>query len=219
MTVLAIDTSTELLSVCLSHDGRYVEINRKQGLKHASILMPLILTLFKDMDVDKRSVDLIVCAKGPGSFTGLRIGISTAKGLAYGLDCPLKLVPTLDAMAYGVRFFPGTIMPIIDARKQRYYSCLYREGKKTSDYLDMPIEKVLEHAASQDKVLFTGPDAAVIDTSGNDTWFLDPLHSHTTSLSVALLGRELFEHEGPDPEEAGPLYLRKSEAEAAREDS
>jgi len=219
MTILAIDTSTELLSVCLVHGDSFLEMNRKQGLKHASTLMPLIHSLFADMGIQKNDLDLITCSKGPGSFTGLRIGISTAKGLSFGLDKPLKLVPTLDAMAYGNSYFPGTVIPIIDARKKRYYSCFYRANKKICDYLDLPMEAILQRAKQEEKVLFTGPEASVVDISAGDGWYIDPLHSHTTAFSIALLGRELFAKEGPDPKEAGPLYLRKSEAEAAREGS
>ena len=215
MTVLAIDTSTELLSACLIYGEHYIEVNKRIGLKHAESLMPLIASLFEEMDIPRSDLDLIACSQGPGSFTGLRIGIATAKGLAMGLDKPLKLVPTLDAAALGKDWFTGTVMPVIDARKQRFYTALYSEGNRLTEFLDIPVEEIHSLAEQQEKVLFTGPAASAVMNGENDSWVLDPLSSHSTSFSVALLGEQLFTADGPDREDAGPLYLRKSEAEVA----
>jgi tRNA threonylcarbamoyladenosine biosynthesis protein TsaB len=219
MTVLAIDTSTELLSACLIYGEHYIEVNKRIGLKHAESLMPLIASLFEEMDIPRSDLDLIACSQGPGSFTGLRIGIATAKGLSTGLDKPLKLVPTLDALALGKEWFQGTVMPIIDARKQRFYTALYHEGDRRTEFLDIPIQEIHSLADQQERVLFTGPAASAAMYRENDSWVLDPLSSHSTSFSVAVLGERLFTADGPDREDAGPLYLRRSEAEESRDDS
>ena len=138
MKVLGIDTSTALLSAAVLDDGRLAAECTRESTRakdrrpgrsdHAEGLIPLIEEVLGRAAVDFASLSLVGVAVGPGSFTGLRIGISTAKGLVYGSDTPMVGVRTLEALAYRVLAGDGTtfICPLMDARKGEVYAALYR---------------------------------------------------------------------------------------------
>jgi tRNA threonylcarbamoyladenosine biosynthesis protein TsaB len=129
--ILCIETSTEVCSVCLSKDGVAVttkEINEPN--KHASLLSPLIEEVLKTSGRTFNQLDAVAVSKGPGSYTGLRVGISTAKGLCYALDKPLIAVPTLQALAALAQKQISTensylLIPMIDARRMEVFTATY----------------------------------------------------------------------------------------------
>jgi tRNA threonylcarbamoyladenosine biosynthesis protein TsaB len=129
--ILCIETSTEVCSVCLSKDGIAVttkEINEPN--KHASLLSPLIDEVLKTSGHTFNQLDAVAVSKGPGSYTGLRVGVSTAKGLCYGLDKPLIAVPTLQALAALAQKQISTensylLIPMIDARRMEVFTATY----------------------------------------------------------------------------------------------
>ena len=88
-------------------------------------------------------LDLIVCSKGPGSFTGLRIGMSTAKGLSMGSGVPLVTIGTMEMMAYGLDFFDGIVVPVIDARKKRYYTAFFNNKQRITENFDLTPFEIL----------------------------------------------------------------------------
>lgn len=164
-------------------------------------------------------LQLIVCSTGPGSFTGIRIGLATAKGIAFGLSCPLIGVSSLDAFALPYSSFTGDLYPVIDARKGKIYTALYRGGERRSDYLDVTPAELRERLAGvSERVLFAGPDAGAIRTllcTDENPVFVDRISAVSYSDPLALLdaGELAFARVGADPGEPVPLYLRKSEAE------
>lgn len=128
--ILNIDTSTSLCSVCLAEDGILIaEKKDDSGNKHASLLTVLIEQLFKDASLNYKDIDAIAVSGGPGSYTGLRIGTSVAKGLCYALDKPLIAVSTLQALAFRmvqeVKDDSGIYIPMIDARRMDVYAALF----------------------------------------------------------------------------------------------
>ncbi len=147
MRVLGIDTSTVLLSVAVLDNGRIAAECERESAQtgdrrpgrsnHAEGLIPLIEEVLARAAMDLSSLSLLGVAVGPGSFTGLRIGISTAKGLVYGSDTPMMGVRTLEAMAYRVP--PGDaanfVCPLMDARKGEVYGALYRRTTATLECL------------------------------------------------------------------------------------
>lgn len=214
MNVLSIDCSSEILSLCLKHDKNLYNLDRKEGLKHSENLMPAIDWLFSQASLEKQNLDLVVCAVGPGSFTGLRIALATAKALATGCNASLCGIPTLDAYGELYHFFPGIVVPVIDAKKQRFYTAIYKDGKRQNDYMDCSQEELFSTLPENESLLFTGPHAALLkdlpESSRSDIFLLK-------SISPVLIemGLEKYKEQGGDTMDIGPLYLRKSEAEIA----
>lgn len=247
MNHLAIDSATEILSVALRADtargaARYVSV-RDAGLRHTHRLMPLVDQLLQEAGLGLPEIDLVSCTRGPGSFTGLRIGMATAKGLATAIagarelaQPPLLSVPTLDVMARRVPPLAALVVPVIDGKKGRFYGAAYLRGARLTDDLDLTADELLEHAvtavasatglpalgASVDGVLVTGPHAAgfVAQTSvsGSDTPTLvvDPGARAGWAATLLDLAEERLPESGYDSADQGPEYVRGSDAELSR---
>ncbi|MCG7339942.1 tRNA (adenosine(37)-N6)-threonylcarbamoyltransferase complex dimerization subunit type 1 TsaB [Staphylococcus sp. ACRSN] len=164
MNYLLIDTSNQPLSVAVVRDKQVLsEINTNIKKNHSIQLMPSIQQVLADSDIEKNDIDAIVIAKGPGSYTGLRIGVTVAKTLAYALNAELYGVSSLKALAATLENEKGLIVPLFDARREAVYAGVY---KKINDELVnviedqyIPIEALLEqlHELSLDYT-FVGPD-------------------------------------------------------------
>ena len=127
MRILAFESSAKAASVALLEDGvlaaeRFVN----NGKTHSATLMPMAEGLLRDCGTDPAELDYIAVAKGPGSFTGVRIGVSAAKGLGWAAEKPLLGVSTLEAMAFQMRHLSGVICPVMDARRAQVYNALFR---------------------------------------------------------------------------------------------
>ncbi len=136
MRILGIETSTMTGSVALMDEERLIAeytLNLKET--HTSRLMPAIDKVLKDASLTIQDLDGIAVSLGPGSFTGLRIGIATAKGLAQGLNIPVVGIPTLDGLAFNLSHCKDLICPILDARKGEVYCALYKNGKRLTKYM------------------------------------------------------------------------------------
>ena len=224
MNILAFDTSGSFLSTGLRTPGGFFEENRLAGLKHSEHLLPDIDNLMKKAELDFSRLDLIVCSRGPGSFTGLRIGMSTAKGLAAGHSIPLVSVSSLDVMAHGLGFFDGAVLPIIDAKKNRFYTAVYSGGERKSEYLDISAEDLFTMLRDYKKLLLTGPDCLLFSGMISDLDAAADFEINTfkrncgCSSSMIEIGEEIFTSRGADPENSGPMYIRLSDAELARKE-
>ena len=217
MKILALETSTEILSLCCRAESRLCELTRSMDLRHAEEVIPLTDWILSQAAVKARELDLVVVSGGPGSFTGLRIGMATAQGLAAGADCALVTVPSLDA--YGYSACPDTVtLPLIDAKKKRFYAAFYRGGKRLSDYMDATPEELLEKAAAYPKVLLCGPHAALfrerlgqcaeLQNAVAEKFSLDPDAQAGKAAVLLRLGHEAFLR-GEAPQ--GLFYLREPE--------
>ena len=126
MRILALDSSGLVATVAILEDEQMIAeytVNYKKT--HSQTLLPMLDEIVKMTEFDLSSIDAIAVAGGPGSFTGLRIGAATAKGLGLALDKPLIHIPTVDGMAYGLFGYSGLICPIMDARRNQVYTGLY----------------------------------------------------------------------------------------------
>ena len=118
MKILAIDTSGLVCTVAVTEDDRLIsEFSIQHKITHSELLLPMLEEIKKRVALDLTTIDGIAVSAGPGSFTGLRIGCATAKGLCLSLDKPLIAVPTLDAMAYNLYGNENVICPMMDARR------------------------------------------------------------------------------------------------------
>ncbi len=220
MNILAFDTSTENLSVGLKTDKTFSEINRSNSLKHSENLTTDIQSLLSDSGFKFSDLDLMVCSLGPGSFTGLRIGMSTAKGLAAGSKIPYVAVSLLDVIAYRHKYFKGITVPLIDARKSNFYTALFRNSIKTSDYYDHDAESILNICRVSDNILFCGPGAEIFHKritdkykTLDDGFMFDLDYEPGVSSAMIACGLQKFNEYGAESDNVGPMYIRLSDAE------
>jgi len=222
--VIAFDTASEYLDIALSIDQKVFIQYKEIGLKHSEYLIPNINELCDKAHIKIQDIDLIVCTRGPGSFTGLRVGMSAAKGIAYGIQAPLVSIPTLDVYAdisqreQGAKTSHASIIiPVIDARKKRFYCALYSGNTKISDYLDISAEDLFDtHLLNYQDIHFSGPDAKLlIEILQNSrpkmnliNYFVHPVEPIAAKLLH--MGIHEFEKNGSDANTQGPLYLRSS---------
>lgn len=169
--------------------------------------------MIKQAEISFSDLDLIVCSKGPGSFTGLRIGMSTAKGISTGSRTPIVSVNILDAYAHGLEFFSGAVVPVIDARKNRFYSAVYKNGERISDYLDISAQELSSRLSTSESVLITGSGCSLIRASFTDKPYKYFTFNNNLAEKMTDLGIKIFNERGPDADDAGPFYIRKSDAE------
>ena len=214
-SVLALDTSTEVLAIGVASPKAWASLALRQGLQHSPSLLPIVDQLLARLDLTASSLDLVVCSLGPGSFTGIRIGLATALGIAGGRGIPVVGVSTLDAIAEPWKWHSGEVYPVIDARKGRIYTAAFSAGTRRSEYLDLtPTELAVRIEAGKDPFL-AGPDAArILATLGREPDTM-PCAELLDPAAFLRLGIAKFEREGADPLPLRPLYLRKSEAEIA----
>jgi len=131
MNVLAIDTATATLGLSLKSGSESRTVLLQAGLKHSEKLMPTVRTLLQEAGLGGEELELIACSIGPGSFTGIRIGLATAKGLALGIQaggtsCRLFGVSTLDGLAHRFRRFEGTVVAVNPSLRKKHYAAVYR---------------------------------------------------------------------------------------------
>ncbi len=217
MNILSLDTSTEALGLCLQADNQLRISIIKAGLKHSETLLPKLNQIILEAGITPRNLQLIVCSIGPGSFTGVRIGLATAKGIAEGCGCPLIGISNLDALAYRFRYFDGLVAPVLSAMRKRYYSALYQKGVRVSDYLDISLDALVERLSAPGRILLTGSQGDALfkrlQSAGSCTITLDAGYPLTDPQALLEIGQKLYNENRLPVEEIKPLYLRKSEAE------
>ena len=237
MLILGIDTATTAASAALVEDGKLLreEIHAapggamRQG-NHAAVVLPLIDQLLRQSDRVLADVSAFAVALGPGSFTGLRVGLSTVKGLAYGTEAPVVGVPTLHAVAARVNDRDGFICPFLDARKKEVYAALFlrRDGRLErvgDDAVAAPesvIASVRERTGDR-PCLFIGdatlPYGHLVQAALGERGILTLGEGYpSAAFSVAFLAEEKIRRReldrvGP----LAPLYLRPSEAELKKQ--
>ncbi|HDP25808.1 MAG TPA: tRNA (adenosine(37)-N6)-threonylcarbamoyltransferase complex dimerization subunit type 1 TsaB [Deltaproteobacteria bacterium] len=222
--ILALDTSTRCCSAALlSGDTLECEINLHVRQGHAGELLPLIDSLFRHSDTGPSDLSLIASGIGPGSFTGIRIGIATAKGLSMALGCPLAGISTLDTLAYGALPSRLPVMPLIDARKTEVYFALYSpDGYRLTEYLNRGPDEVKNYIT--EPTLFIGDGLELYrDMLAEDlgehfvpgTENLWTPRAYVTGLLARKLPIETL------TKDISPLYVRQSDADLilAREKS
>ena len=229
MNILAIDTATEKFSVALGSisDASSLEnvwlFEVDAGLRHSELVMDCIDTLFKTAGLKPEDLSGVVCMGGPGSFTGLRIGFSIAKGLALSLGIPYAAIPTLDCMAHPFHALPGIIVPVIDAKKKAFFCALYCKGKKLCPDMDAQpaeIARALSAALGEDpsQVILTGPGAQMLYAALPENSAISPgtglRWGNAETLIEIAVETQVLTH--PPDYTLGPEYIRKSDAELVR---
>lgn len=221
MLILGIDTATKICTVSLCRDAEPVaEYAINAGMTHSEGLLPQMVQLFDRAKIKKNEIDLIAISIGPGSFTGLRIGLATAEAMAYCWRIPICGVDTLKAMAYNLPVDDIVLAPVLDAQKGNYYLALYQWQKGELLELEKVTvasrEELLSRLGACEKpVMLLGECAKLAKENLPPNVTLAPLQVRMPKASsVALLGLEGYNKgEKKDIFELNLHYIRRSEAE------
>lgn len=222
--ILAIDTTSQAASIALINEDRLIgEYTSNAKMTHLQKLMPMVEELLNKCDLSMDDIQGIAVSEGPGSFTGIRIGVSSARALAQAKDIPIVCVPTLKAMAYNLPYYSGVLCPILDARRQQVYASAYQwENQNCKEIIEAApyaIDELLKELDQYEDILFFGDGILpykehIVKALGEKAKFAPSYIKYQKASSVGQLGLELFEKEKQQAYyEAKPNYLRKSEAE------
>ncbi len=227
MAVLSIETSGFTGGVAVSEEGGpWAELTVGSKSTYSRRLMRAIIFILEETGLGWKDIDTVAVSLGPGSFTGLRIGLSTAKGLCLATGAAIVGVPTLDILAQNAALAPkdSLICPVIDARRGQIYCALYRPGqglaRRISDYLVINPRELVGKVSETCQIVFLGTGLApykqtIAELFGNRA-VIAPKHLwYPRPFLCANMGKEMIKAgQGPqDPVTLSPLYLRLSEAE------
>ncbi len=221
MIILGVDTSCEQASCALYIDGVIHSVRSEEDKrKHSETLMPMVDGLLKKTGVKSDAVDLFAVSGGPGSFTGLRIGMASIKGMAYALKKNIVIIKTPDVLANHYSSGSGIVCPMIDARNNQVYTAVYEweNGfyRPITNYIGVKIEDLLQILKKYQNINFCG-DASLkhyeffvkngLGCSEPDIAYLYPSADILVKMAASGLGDIV------NPAEAVPFYLRVSQAE------
>ena len=223
MIVLSIDSSSKVATAALfSEDtllGEYVLNNKRE---HSVILMDMVNDLLADCNLTIDDIDGYIISKGPGSFTGLRIGMATVKGLSFGSNKPYVSISSLKALAYSVSAFNGLICPIVDALRENVYTALFKNVngnfEKLLDYTPMDMCDLIDLLKQKgEEVLFVGDGISkhreYIEANFKEAKFAPNHLNLVHASSLAELGIGLLKNGVYDNPDSAPIYLKKPQAE------
>ena len=227
MKILAFETSAKAASVALMERGKLLgEAYQNTGLTHSQTLMVMAEDLLKACNLTPKDVEAVAVAAGPGSFTGVRIGVAAAKGFAWGGELPCYGVSTLEAMARNLGAWEGYVVPAMDARRSQVYTAIFHaeKGVLTRLEADMAIslEELKEKIKNISEPVFLVGDGALLcyNTLLEEVpgLVLPPEHRmHQRAAGVALTAQVMMDAGDPgNGAELTPNYLRLSQAERER---
>jgi tRNA threonylcarbamoyladenosine biosynthesis protein TsaB len=219
MNTIGFDTATDTFALGLSFGEQTYYLEIDGGPRHSQLIMDGARTLLSMASMQTADLQAAACMEGPGSFTGLRIGFAAAKGISLALGIPLIPVPTLDCMAASFSFWPGIVLPLMDAKKNAFFTALYRRGERLGPYGDSTAEEIIGSLVSfmADKpdlpLLLTGPAAPRMFSEVSAPFpraEIDPAcgRGHARELLNLAAKKDIVDYA-----DSGPLYLRKSDAE------
>jgi tRNA threonylcarbamoyladenosine biosynthesis protein TsaB len=229
MKILSLDSATESATCAILDDhGILGEITFNYKKQHSIVLMPMIDELFTNTGVTIDDMDGFVASKGPGSFTGLRIGMATIKGLSQGTKKPFVTVSTLDSLAYNLAYTPGIVCPILDALRDNVYTALYTfdnyELNRVSDYMNISLDELIDMLKEKDcNISFVGDGVPKFKErliAHLDKITFAPTHLNLAKASsLGELGLMLLSNGTQDDiYESVPIYLRKPQAQREYEE-
>ena len=227
MKILAIDTSTMLGGIAIMDESLLIAESRLNVKStHSERLMTEIEHCLKQSGIKISDIDVFAVATGPGSFTGLRIGLSTVKGFSYATGKQIVSVPTLEALAWNFPYSRYPVCTMLDARKKEVYAALFKwEGENFTRLINETSAKPEEFARDalsvtrDERFIFAGEGAAlyrdkIIEAMGEKAIFASPEKTVPSPANVAVLGlKKAKAGEFSEPISLIPMYIRKSEAE------
>lgn len=225
MKILAIDTSGPVAGCAVMVDGRIVHsIALCHGLTHSESIMPAVEDCMQASNLSCADVDVFAAVAGPGSFTGVRIGVCAAKGLAHAVNRPCVAIHALEALAMNFYGFDGLICPILDARRSQVYCALFdaKDGfpKRVADDDAVALDELLERLPADRRILFAGDGLAVhanriLERLG-DRALIAPANLRDLRPDAVCALAERRRADWVDARELRPVYLRAPQAERER---
>ncbi|MBQ2061897.1 MAG: tRNA (adenosine(37)-N6)-threonylcarbamoyltransferase complex dimerization subunit type 1 TsaB [Oscillospiraceae bacterium] len=227
MKILALETSAKSVSAAVTEDGRVLASSYQNvGMTHSVTLMPLLDAMLKNSGLTAAEMDLIAVAAGPGSFTGLRIGVSAAKGLAWALEKPCCGVSTLEAMAENLRHTDATVICAMDARRSQIYNAVFTAGcgeltRRTPDRA-IGLAQLADELKNDEKMkIIVGDGAKLCYTyfleNGVPCFLAPEMLRMQNAVGVALVAERMAARgETVSARDLAPNYLRLSQAERER---
>lgn len=225
MKILSVDSSAIIASAALCEDGRLLaEYTLNNKNTHSETLLPMVESLLSFFALDVSDIDLFAVSAGPGSFTGVRIGAATVKGLAFASNKPCVAVSTLEAIAYNLRFHKGLICPVMNARRSQVYTALFRSNGEV-------LERLMDDSAiaisELDVILSQYGEEVALSGDGYDICkngfqktalrFVPERLRHQSAFSVAEVAYKNYtDGKYCTDRELGVDYLRPSQAERER---
>jgi tRNA threonylcarbamoyladenosine biosynthesis protein TsaB len=226
LRVLGIESATTVAGIALAEEEKVIaEVTLNTRKTHSQRLMPMLAQMLEEAEMDLADVDGLVVSAGPGSFTGLRIGMATVKGLAFACQKPVAAVSTLDSLAMNLQGNPGLICPVLNARRNEVYVSLYTftdQGvlKRCEDFQAIaPAQLVDMLSRWQGTVTFVGDGVDAygryfLEALGERARLASPLQNLPRAANLAWLGLErLKKGLAEDLSTLKPFYIRPSEAE------
>ncbi|MGL5415292.1 MAG: tRNA (adenosine(37)-N6)-threonylcarbamoyltransferase complex dimerization subunit type 1 TsaB [Clostridium sp.] len=222
MLVLSVDSSSKCATCALVDEtGVLVEYTINNMREHSVLMMPMIEKVLEDTKKTINDVDGFVVSKGPGSFTGLRIGMATIKGLSFGSKKPYISVSTLDGLALSLAPFDGIICPIMDALRDTVYTAFYKfnNGKleRLIDYTSFSLEELKENLEKlNEKVIFIGDGVfkhkAFLEENIKASSFAPNSINLVRASTIGELGLNLLKEGISDSDDSSPLYIKQPQA-------
>ena len=218
MNILSLDCAVTRISLAVKTDSKFISETYDIGMRQSEILVPVIDEVLSKAELKPSELNASVLTIGPGSFTGLRLGISALKAIELAYGVPVYGVSSLEAYAYAYKNLELPLISCIDANKDKFY-CRITDGEKTVlEDGDWEVEKIVDAAKDFDKALVCGPDASKLaeklDTTLPQKKYLLPASPAITAESLIKIAEELIEKKAePLKDFDGPVYLRASEAE------
>ena len=225
MNLLAIDSACSILSIAVSKGDDIMYTQTDAETKQSEIAMECIDSLMKKASLKPQDLNGILCMGGPGSFTGLRIGYSIAKGLAISLSIPFVPVPTLDCIAYQITTDnSGEIFEIalaaIEARKNAFFYAFFRSGERLTPDTDGTAEQIIAaiNSYKSEKIILAGPGAISLYSTlppqtKNNIIIDDKICGYAKELIYTAKSKNLFNNDNSAFLYSGPEYIRKTDAE------
>ena len=227
MLILAFETSAKAASVALTENGKLLgEGYQNTGLTHSQTLMVMAEDMLKQCGKTAQDVQAVAVAEGPGSFTGVRIGVAAAKGFAWGKQIPCCGVSTLEAMAESLGAWQGYVCPVMDARRSQVYNALFKADNgiltRVADDRAIAIKDLAEELKKIEEPIFLVGDGSILCyntlTGEIPNLVLPPEHRmHQRAAGVAIVANRMIAAGiAPSGNELTPNYLRLSQAERER---
>lgn len=214
MNILAVDTSGNVCTSAVLCDNKVLsEIYVDNKMTHSQTLGPMIDDVLKRADLTISSIDMFACAVGPGSFTGLRIGVGMIKAFCHSSGKKCVAVNTLDALAYNLKGDKRVVCPVIDARRMDVYTAAYKQCERVSEYRALQISDLLIELKGED-VVFVGDGSIAFEEQILNSGFSTAHRGAALqrASSVGLLAYEQKEN-AVSAYELEPYYLRQTQAE------
>lgn len=226
MNVLSFDSCADILNIGIETKDSFLSLSQKIEKKFSEELVSRLKWALEEQQLTFKELSLVVCSKGPGSFTGLRVGMAVAKGIAIGADIDLVSVSTTESYAYPLRYSEFPTLILIDAKKRRFYNALFFKGERLSEDRDSTLSEIAASISNYEQVIVSGLYSKgafeqlcdeVTGSKFTTKLVFNDLYSAGIGQSMIILGKKLLQERGPDPIEEGPTYIRKSDAELSLE--